>query len=270
MRVKNIMNPKVSVLIVNYNNSLFLKRCVISALKQDYHNKEIVVVDDQSNDNSLDILKEFKNRIILLKNKNKKFSIGAYDQINAYEIALKKSSGKIIFFLDSDDFFSYNKLKKMVNYFEKSKKANIFMDKPIIFYSKNKKLVVTKRLRGNSLIPWPRFSPQSCISIRRDYLLKIYKIISIKKFPTIWLDFRIIILDFIRNKKINLVNEFLTFYQQSENSASSSYKFFSKNWWQRRQEAHNYFNYIYKKVNNKKIYSLDFFITRFFNIFFCK
>jgi glycosyltransferase involved in cell wall biosynthesis len=52
MRMKNISEPKVSILIVNYNNSLFLKRCITSVLKQDYDNKEIVVVDDQSSDNS--------------------------------------------------------------------------------------------------------------------------------------------------------------------------------------------------------------------------
>lgn len=266
MRIKNTRNPKVSILIVNYNNSIFLKRCITSVLKQDYDNKEIVVVDDQSTDNSFDILKKFKNKIILLKNNKKKFYVGAYDQINAYKIALLKSSGEIIFFLDSDDFFSYNKLKIMVNYFKKNKEDKIFMDRPIIFYNKTKKVKFIKKIRGNFLIPWPRFSPQSCISIRRNYLIKIYKIISIKKFPTIWLDFRIVILNFIKNKKINLVKEFLTYYQQSENSASSNYKLFSKNWWLRRYDAHNYFNYI----NKKKNYSLDFFITRFFNYIFFK
>ena len=270
MRIKNISKPKVSILIVNYNNSLFLKRCITSVLKQDYDNKEIVVVDDQSSDNSFNILKKFKNKIILLKNNKEKFYVGAYDQMNAYKTALQKSSGEIIFFLDSDDFFAYNKLKRMVNYFEKNQEDNIFMDRPIIFYNKNKKVKLTKRLRGNFLIPWPRFSPQSCISVRRDYLGKIYKIISIKKFPTIWLDFRIVIFNFIKNKKINLVNEFLTSYQQSESSASSNYKLFSKNWWVRRHEAHNYFNYINKKINKKKHYSLDFFITNFFIFFFCK
>ena len=68
-------------------------------------------------------------------NNKKKFYVGAYDQMSAYKIALQKSSGEIIFFLDSDDFFTYNKLKKMVNYFEKSKDDNIFMYRHIIFYN---------------------------------------------------------------------------------------------------------------------------------------
>jgi len=71
MKILNKINPKVSVLIVNYNNSFFLRRCIESVEKQKYKNKEIIVVDDQSSDNSLNVLKEFK-KIIVIKNKKKK------------------------------------------------------------------------------------------------------------------------------------------------------------------------------------------------------
>jgi glycosyltransferase involved in cell wall biosynthesis len=267
MKILNKINPKVSVLIVNYNNSFFLRRCIESVEKQKYKNKEIIVVDDQSSDNSLNVLKEFK-KIIVIKNKKKKTYIGSYDQINAYKIALNNSLGEIIFFLDSDDFFTKNKINTVVRYFLNNKNDNIVMDKPIIFFNKTKKFKFIKRRRATSLIPWPRFSPQSCISIRREYLLKIYRTISIKKFPTIWFDFRIIIFTFIKYKKIPAINKFLTFYQQSENSASTVYKLFSKKWWLRRNEAHDYFNYINKKINKKKYYSLDFFFTKYFNSLF--
>ena len=264
MKILNKINPKVSVLIVNYNNSFFLRRCIESVEKQKYKNKEIIVVDDQSSDNSLNVLKEFK-KIIVIKNKKKKNYIGSYDQIKAYKIALNYSSGEIIFFLDSDDFFAKNKINTAVKYFLNNKNDNIVMDKPIIFFNKMKKFKFLKRRRATSLIPWPRFSPQSCISIRREYLLKIFRTISIKKFPTIWFDFRIIIFTFIKYKKVSVINKFLTFYQQSENSASAVYKLFSKNWWLRRNEAHDYFNYINKKINKKKYYSLDFFVTKYLN-----
>jgi hypothetical protein len=144
------------------------------------------------------------------------------------------------------------------------------MDKPIIFFSSKNKFKLKQQSRSTMIIPWPRFSPQSCISIRRNYLLNIYNLVSIKKFPTIWLDFRIIIFTFIKYKNVNIINKFLTFYQKSENSASSIYKLFSKNWWFRRQEAHNYFNYINKKINNEKYYSLDLIFTKFLNNFFKK
>jgi glycosyltransferase involved in cell wall biosynthesis len=270
MKTQNIESPKVSVLIANYNNSFYLERCIKSIEKQSYKKKEIIVVDDQSSDNSLDVLKKFKDKIILVKNKKKKFNVGSYDQINTYKTALNKSSGEIIFFLDSDDFFSYNKIKEIVNYFKKNADQNLVMDRPTIFFSSKNKFKLKQQFRSTMIIPWPRFSPQSCISIRRNYLLNIYNLVSIKKFPTIWLDFRIIIFTFIKYKNVNIINKFLTFYQKSEDSASSIYKLFSKNWWFRRQEAHNYFNYINKKINNKKYYSLDLILTKFLNNFFKK
>jgi glycosyltransferase involved in cell wall biosynthesis len=270
MKIPTVKETKVSVLIVNYNNSIFLRRCIKSIEKQNYINKEIIVVDDQSSDNSLEVLKEFKERIVLIKNKKKKFNIGSYDQINAYKIALNNSTGKIIFFLDSDDFFVYNKLKEIVKYFAINKDKNIVMDKPIIFFNKKKKFKLVKKKRGTLLTPWPRFSPQSCLSIRRSYLSKIYTTVSIKRFPSIWFDFRIIIFTFIKYKSVNEINKYLTFYQQSQSSASAVYKLFLKNWWRRRNEAHDYFNYINKKINNKKYYSLDFFVTKFLNNFLIK
>ena len=145
MKIPTVKETKVSVLIVNYNNSIFLRRCIKSIEKQNYINKEIIVVDDQSSDNSLEVLKEFKDRIILINNKKKKFNIGSYDQMNAYKIALNNSTGKIIFFLDSDDFFVYNKLKEIVKYFVINKDKNIVMDKPIIFFNKKKKFKLVKK-----------------------------------------------------------------------------------------------------------------------------
>lgn len=267
---KNIKSPKVSILVANYNNGLYLARCIKSLDSQTYKKKEIIVVDDQSTDDSLEILKKFKKKIIIIKNKKKKFNIGSYDQINAYKTALNKSTGKIIFFLDSDDFFKNNKINEIVNYFIRNKNYKIVMDKPIIFFSRKKKFKLKKKSRSTMFIPWPRFSPQSCISVKRDYLLKIYNLISIKKFPMIWLDFRIIIFTFLKYKEVHVINKFLTYYQKSKNSASSFYKIFSRNWWVRRGEAHNYFNYINKKINNQNKYSLDFIITFFFSNFFKK
>ena len=85
----------------NYNNSIYLNRCIKSIQNQNYKNIEIIVVDDNSTDNSIEILKKIK-KITVIKNE-KKNNIGSYDQINVYKIAFLKAKGDIIFFLDSDD-----------------------------------------------------------------------------------------------------------------------------------------------------------------------
>ena len=77
------------------------------------------------------------------------------------------------------------------------------------------------------------------------------------------MDFRIAIYTYLQFDHINIVKKYLTFYQQSQSQVSNKYKFLSKKWWERRFQAHEYFNYICKKLNKKKFYTLDFFVTFF-------
>ena len=61
-----------------------------------------------------------------------------YHQINSYNKAFSKSKGKYILLLDSDDFFKKNKVKEIVNYFNKYKECNIVFDLPIYYFLKTK------------------------------------------------------------------------------------------------------------------------------------
>ena len=58
--MKTKYNPLVSILIANYNNENYLTKCLSSVLNQKYKKIEVIVVDDYSNDNSLNILKKYK------------------------------------------------------------------------------------------------------------------------------------------------------------------------------------------------------------------
>ena len=71
MKTKKYYNPKVSILVANYNNEKFLKRAINSLLNQSYKNVEIIVHDDQSTDMSLSILETYKKKLIIIKNKKK-------------------------------------------------------------------------------------------------------------------------------------------------------------------------------------------------------
>ena len=61
----------VSILITSYNKSSFIKKTINSCISQDFRNKEILVFDDCSTDNSRKILKKYK-KIKLILNKKKK------------------------------------------------------------------------------------------------------------------------------------------------------------------------------------------------------
>ena len=54
-----------TVIIVNYNNEKYIKKCLNSILEQTNANNEIIFVDDKSTDNSLKIVEKYKNKIIL-------------------------------------------------------------------------------------------------------------------------------------------------------------------------------------------------------------
>ena len=110
---------KASILVVNYNNAQFIKENINSLKKQTYKNIEIIYFDDLSSDNSVSFIKEYKN-IKLIKNK-KRGKIGSYNQINGFLKAYKKSSGDILFLLDSDDYFDIRKVEIIMKKFKKIK-----------------------------------------------------------------------------------------------------------------------------------------------------
>jgi glycosyltransferase involved in cell wall biosynthesis len=70
--MSQIKKPIASIIIVNYNNAKYLKKSLDSAIRQSFKNKEIIVVDDISNDNSLKILEKYKkkNKVLYKQKKN--------------------------------------------------------------------------------------------------------------------------------------------------------------------------------------------------------
>ena len=257
----------ISVLIANFNGEKYIKRCLNSLSKQKFQRFEVIFFDDKSTDKSIDLVKKFKNKlnIKIIKNYQNKTKYSAYNQINSYIEAFKLSKGEIIIFLDSDDFFKKNKLYEIFRFFEKFKDKNLVVDLPYFWYSKNK-LNFFKINNIKIIKLWEKFPPQSCISLRRSYFLKIIKNINIKKFPSVWLDIRILLYSYFVSKDYNLINKYLTYYFQHLNGASSIYKFLSFNWWLRREETFNFLFYILKKNKTPILFSIDYILTKFVNI----
>ena len=256
-------NLKVSVLIANYNNQKYINECVRSLQNQTYKNIEIIFHDDFSSDNSLNNINKFKN-IKIIKNK-KKNRVGSFNQIEAYKRAFKKSTGDIIFLLDSDDFFVKNKIKKVVEFFLNNKKLISIFDLPILKYEKN--LILKKNKKKIIKNFWPYIPPQSCISIRRKNFIKIINNINYKLFPDIWMDFRIAMYLIHVSKNFFILEQNLTYYRQSANMISSEFSFFSISWLKRRMQAHNYVKYFFLKQKITYQKNLDYFLTSFINIF---
>lgn len=98
------MDGKISIIVPVYNVEKYLKRCVNSLINQTYKNIEIILVNDGSYDNSLEICEEFTQkdtRVIVLNQDNQGQSV-------ARNKAIKAASGKYFCFVDSDDYVAPN------------------------------------------------------------------------------------------------------------------------------------------------------------------
>ena len=98
--------------------------------------------DDNSSDNSLDVIKQFSNIKIIENKIQTKF--GSLNQLNAFKKAVEISKGDLIFLLDSDDYFKKDKIEKVVNYFLENKNRKIVFDFPIII-KENNHLIIKKK-----------------------------------------------------------------------------------------------------------------------------
>ncbi len=101
---------KISVIIRAYNCEKYVIKSVESALNQTLNKKlyEIVVINDGSTDNTLNILKKYQSRIKLINQGNK-------GCINAAGIGVENSEGEFIIFLDADDYYEKNILKELLD-----------------------------------------------------------------------------------------------------------------------------------------------------------
>ena len=102
---------KVSVIIPVHNSEKYVLECINSVINQTYKNLEIIIVDDESTDNSLNIIKSIKDKRIKLieLEKNSGAAIARNKGIEA-------STGDYICFLDSDDYWKLKKIEKQVKY----------------------------------------------------------------------------------------------------------------------------------------------------------
>lgn len=100
-------SPLVSIIIPCYNGEEYVHEAIESALKQTYHNKEVIVVDDGSTDGSLSIIKSYRDKIRWETGPNR----GAPSARNR---GLEIAKGDMIQFLDADDILHEKKLEEQV------------------------------------------------------------------------------------------------------------------------------------------------------------
>jgi glycosyltransferase involved in cell wall biosynthesis len=117
------MRPLVSILINNFNYCKYLPEAIDSALSQTYAPTEVIVVDDGSTDQSRRVIARYHSKIVSILKENG-------GQASAFNVAVSRSKGGILCFLDSDDWFYPTKVEEVVAIFTRAD----FESRPIMVH----------------------------------------------------------------------------------------------------------------------------------------
>ncbi|AFY59076.1 glycosyl transferase [Rivularia sp. PCC 7116] len=160
------MNPEVSVIILAYNTEKYIAQAINSALQQTEKNIEIIIVDDGSTDNTLEVINSFfDKRIKVLVNQR---NLGQNFSTNR---AIKVAKGNWITRLDSDDWYAVDRLEKLLK-IANSQNVDIIAD-DIYFIQDGKNL------------PWSTLLSQSKYKIKNNTEISSIDFIE-KDVPGMW------------------------------------------------------------------------------------
>jgi len=194
-------NIKISVVTASYNYAEFIKEAIQSVISQTYSNWELIVVDDGSSDNSVEVIQEFcqKDDRIKLSCHDNFQNKGLKDTIL---LGIEKTTGDYIAFLESDDVWVENCLQEKVEIIQKNPRAKVifsdvelFGDSEVIedynkYFELNRKILTSKKYPTNlfngfsfqNLIP-----TFSCVMVEKNALKKVNFNSSVPAFLDHWI-----------------------------------------------------------------------------------
>jgi len=129
----NTSLPKVSVVIPTYNRAQFIVRALESVFAQTYKNYEIIVIDDGSTDDTPQVMKQFDGRLNYIRKENG-------GSASACNRGIAESKGEYIAFLDSDDYWTPEKLAEQVKVLDSQPKVGIVYSRMPIINEKGERL----------------------------------------------------------------------------------------------------------------------------------
>lgn len=150
------MPLKVSIITVCYNSEKTIEETIRCVLSQDYQNIEYIIIDGDSNDNTLEVINKYREKVdILISEKD----AGIYDAMNK---GIKMASGDIIGILNSDDTYLNEKVLSKVCDHLSGNTATMGVYSNLYYVKKNKinrvwetGLIDSSSLLKGNIIPHP-------------------------------------------------------------------------------------------------------------------
>jgi glycosyltransferase involved in cell wall biosynthesis len=110
---------KISIITPSFNQGQYIEDTILSVIGQDYGNLEYIIMDGGSKDQTIDVIKKYSDKITYWESKKDK------GQSHAINKGLNKATGDIIAWLNSDDMYTDNALKRVANIFLKNPDVDI-------------------------------------------------------------------------------------------------------------------------------------------------
>jgi len=114
------LTTKISIITPSYNQGQFLEETILSVLSQDYPNLEYIIVDGGSSDNSVSIIKKYEHHLSYWVSENDN------GQAHAINKGLKRATGKIVNWLNSDDLLAPSALHIVGKAFRKNQESDFY------------------------------------------------------------------------------------------------------------------------------------------------
>ena len=195
---------KISVLMTCFNASKYIELSIKSIINQKYKNWELIIVDDFSHDNSVEIIKKINSRKIRLYKLKK--HIGRTESLN---FGLKKIKSNYVAILDADDISLKNRLSHQINFLSKYKDIDLVGTWASLI-DKNGKILKDRIIKPslenikNNMIYTNVFS-HSSVMFRK----KIFK--KVKKYPSyfVYMQDYAFILNTMKYYKVHIIPKIL-------------------------------------------------------------
>ncbi len=207
--------PLVSIIVTYYKKKKYILKCLKSIFNQSYKNFEVILIFDDNDTNEYEYIKKLKKKfrkIIVYKNKK---NLGAGESRNK---GIKLSKGAYVAFLDSDDEWHKDKLKKQMKYMIKNSFSASHTSYQIVNESQKFLARRTAKTLDYAMLLKSCDIGLSSVIMKRSLFNKNIKFANTKTKEdyVLWLNFT------KNGKKIYGLDKTLLTWRKNENSLSSS------------------------------------------------
>lgn len=238
--------PKFSIIIPVYNAEKYIRKCLDSIKNQTFKDYEVIIVNDGSTDNSLNILKEYNYKVINQKNSGPSI---------ARNKAIKEAKGEYILFVDSDDYIDKDMLEKinsktknnpdviryqMREVLEKENKINNYNEKPFDNLSGEEAF--------KEIIKYHYVDLVCCYAIKREYFEKEKYEFKPNKYHE---DFGLMLLVIIKASLVNSIDYIGYNYVQHEGSIMNNNDYEKTK--KKVNDFYDHYKFILKEMNKTNL-----------------